>query len=196
MDQFDDKILQELCRDGRLPHTELGRRIGLSASATLRRVQELERQGVIKGYRAVVDPTKLGIQFVALMGVGLKDHTKASQEAFERSITGGAGSQRVSQYHRQYRNICCGWKPQAWLNINAFTPMYSVRFRKLPRLLPMRFSHLRKTSGHKDLSQHEVFGLVALQEEKTGSDRHDQSHDRPGRQLLAWHAERHPCPHP
>ena len=102
MDQFDDKILQELCRDGRLSHTELGRRIGLSASATLRRVQELERQGVIKGYRAVVDPTKLGIQFVALMGVGLKDHTKASQEAFERSIT---AAREVKECHNITGNI-------------------------------------------------------------------------------------------
>lgn len=87
MDQFDEKILRELSRDGRMTHTELGKRVGLSASAIMRRVQDLEQKGVITGYRAVIDPVKIGNSFVALIGVGLKDHTKASQEAFERSIT-------------------------------------------------------------------------------------------------------------
>ncbi|TLP48469.1 Lrp/AsnC family transcriptional regulator [Cohaesibacter sp. CAU 1516] len=86
MDQFDEKILRELSRDGRMTHTELGKRVGLSASAVLRRVQDLEQKGVITGYRAVIDPAKIGNSFVALIGVGLKDHTKASQLAFERSI--------------------------------------------------------------------------------------------------------------
>jgi len=53
----------------------------------LRRVQELERSGVIKGYRAVIDPTKVGIGFVAYVTVGLNSHTKAAQEAFERAIS-------------------------------------------------------------------------------------------------------------
>lgn len=86
MDHFDEKILRELSRDGRMTHTELGKRVGLSASAVLRRVQDLEQKGVITGYRAVIDPAKIGNSFVALIGVGLKDHTKASQLAFERSI--------------------------------------------------------------------------------------------------------------
>ena len=86
MDAFDEKILHELGRSGRMSHTELGRRIGLSASAALRRVQELERKGVIKGYRAIIDPVKLGNGIVAYIGVGLNSHTKAAQEAFERSI--------------------------------------------------------------------------------------------------------------
>ncbi len=87
MDDFDDKILRELQQNGRITHTELGQRIGLSASATMRRVQELERQGVIAGYRAVVDPIKLGNDFVALIAVGLNDHSKASQETFERAMS-------------------------------------------------------------------------------------------------------------
>ncbi|WP_114009416.1 Lrp/AsnC family transcriptional regulator [Cohaesibacter intestini] len=86
MDHFDEKILRALSRDGRMTHTELGKRVGLSASAVLRRVQDLEQKGVITGYRAVIDPAKIGNSFVALIGVGLKDHTKASQLAFERSI--------------------------------------------------------------------------------------------------------------
>ena len=87
LDPIDRKILQALSEDGRISNLALAERVGLSPSACLRRVQELERSGVIKGYRAVLDGRKLGTGFVAYMAVGLKDHTKASQEAFERAIT-------------------------------------------------------------------------------------------------------------
>ncbi|HEX9858504.1 MAG TPA: Lrp/AsnC family transcriptional regulator, partial [Paracoccaceae bacterium] len=72
---------------GRISNLELADRIGLSPSACLRRVQELERSGVIKGYRAVLDPARLGAGFLAYVTVGLSVHTKAAQEAFERAIT-------------------------------------------------------------------------------------------------------------
>lgn len=86
-DRINDLILQELQKNARLSNIDLADRVGLSPSACLRRVQDLERRGVITGYRAVIDKTKLGIGFTAYMTVGLNSHTKASQEAFERSIT-------------------------------------------------------------------------------------------------------------
>ncbi|MGP1396584.1 MAG: Lrp/AsnC family transcriptional regulator [Inquilinaceae bacterium] len=86
MDRIDHRILRELSRDGRVSNIDLAERVGLSASACLRRVKELERTGVIKGYRAVLDRAALGGGFTAYVAVGLSDHTKASQEAFERSI--------------------------------------------------------------------------------------------------------------
>lgn len=87
LDGKSEKILQLLTENGRISNIELADRVGLSPSATLRRVQELERAGVIKGYRAVLDRTALGSGFVAYIGVGLRDHSKASQEAFERAIS-------------------------------------------------------------------------------------------------------------
>ncbi|MEP3347878.1 MAG: Lrp/AsnC family transcriptional regulator [Litoreibacter sp.] len=87
MDQINEKILRELSRDGRISNLDLADRVGLSPSACLRRVQDLERRGVIQGYRAVLDRTQLGTGFAAYVGVGLSDHSKASQEAFERSIS-------------------------------------------------------------------------------------------------------------
>jgi Lrp/AsnC family transcriptional regulator, leucine-responsive regulatory protein len=60
--------------------------VGLSPSACLRRVQELERRGAIRGYRAVLDPGARGVGFVAYITVGLREHTKAAQEAFERAV--------------------------------------------------------------------------------------------------------------
>lgn len=87
MDKKSDEILRVLSADGRISNLELADRVGLSPSACLRRVQDLERRGVIKGYRAVLDRASMGAGFVAYIGVGLKDHSKASQEAFERAIS-------------------------------------------------------------------------------------------------------------
>ncbi len=86
MDTINDHILQELTRDGRISNLDLAERVGLSPSACLRRVQDLERRGVIKGYRAILDRPAMGIGFVAYASVGLNSHTKASQEAFERAM--------------------------------------------------------------------------------------------------------------
>ncbi len=73
-----------------MANLDLAARVGLSPSACLRRVQELERTGVIKGYRAVLDPLKLGTGFVAYVTVGLNSHTKGAQEAFERAVSRAA----------------------------------------------------------------------------------------------------------
>jgi DNA-binding Lrp family transcriptional regulator len=60
IDQTDHKILAALVDDARLSATEIGRRVSLSPSATARRIERLERLGVITGYRATVDHTLLG----------------------------------------------------------------------------------------------------------------------------------------
>jgi len=53
-------------------------------------VQELERAGIIEGYRARLNRAAMGAGFVAYVSVGLNDHSKASQEAFERAIARAA----------------------------------------------------------------------------------------------------------
>ncbi len=86
MDRINQQILQELTRDGRISNLDLADRVGLSPSACLRRVQELERSGVITGYRAVLDRQAMGLGFVTYIGVGLGEHTKEAQQAFERAM--------------------------------------------------------------------------------------------------------------
>ena len=86
LDQINRRILQALSQDGRISNLDLAERVGLSPSACLRRVQELERRGVITGYRAVLDPGAMGVGFVAYIGVGLSSHTKQAQESFERAV--------------------------------------------------------------------------------------------------------------
>ena len=86
MDRYNKRILQELKADGRMTNAQLAEKIGLSPSACLRRVQELEKSGVIAGYRAVIDSNKLGKGFKAFVTVGLSVHTKEAQKQFEQAI--------------------------------------------------------------------------------------------------------------
>ncbi|MFE6627868.1 MULTISPECIES: Lrp/AsnC family transcriptional regulator [Streptomyces] len=67
LDQIDRDILALLQRDGRLTGAEVGRRVGLSQPAASARIQRLEKNGVITGYRAVVDPTALGLNIHAVV---------------------------------------------------------------------------------------------------------------------------------
>ena len=85
-DEKDRHILRILGREGRISNLDLADRVSLSPSATLRRVQALEAAGVITGYRAVLSPEKIGLGFVAYIAVGLSEHTKRSQAAFERAM--------------------------------------------------------------------------------------------------------------
>jgi DNA-binding Lrp family transcriptional regulator len=87
LDDTNRRILRELTRDARISNLDLAARAGLSPSACLRRVQEMERSGLIRGYRAVLDPAQMGVGFVAYVAVGLSVHTKAAQEAFERAMS-------------------------------------------------------------------------------------------------------------
>ncbi|MEZ5894582.1 MAG: Lrp/AsnC family transcriptional regulator [Parvularculaceae bacterium] len=86
IDAINQRILHELERDGRISNADLAQKVGLSPSACLRRVQELERTGVIVGYKAVLNRKTLGTGFTAYVTVGLSEHTKKSQDAFEKAI--------------------------------------------------------------------------------------------------------------
>ncbi|MES1203012.1 MAG: Lrp/AsnC family transcriptional regulator [Pseudomonadota bacterium] len=86
LDDIDRRILRALLADGRISNTDLADRVGLSPSACLRRVQELERSGAITGYRAIISPEARDIGFVAYVSVGLSKHTKEEQQAFEAAM--------------------------------------------------------------------------------------------------------------
>jgi Lrp/AsnC family leucine-responsive transcriptional regulator len=82
MDRTDLLLLAELQRGGRLTNAELAERVHLSASACLRRVQRLEREGVISGYSAQVDAERIGLGLQAFVRVQLRHHDAASIAAF------------------------------------------------------------------------------------------------------------------
>jgi Lrp/AsnC family leucine-responsive transcriptional regulator len=82
LDRIDLLLLAELQRGGRQTNTELAERVHLSPSACLRRVQRLEREGVIAGYRAEVDPERLGLGLQAFVRVQLTRHDAEAVAAF------------------------------------------------------------------------------------------------------------------
>lgn len=86
LDDIDDRILRELSVDARITNVRLADRVGLSPSACLRRVQDLERQGIVAGYRARISRKHLGRSFVAYMMVGLSSQKKVAHKAFERAV--------------------------------------------------------------------------------------------------------------
>jgi Lrp/AsnC family leucine-responsive transcriptional regulator len=67
LDDLDRRLLGALQRDARAGYAELGRLVGLSASAVTERVRRLEESGVITGYTAEVDPERLGLTIMALV---------------------------------------------------------------------------------------------------------------------------------
>jgi DNA-binding Lrp family transcriptional regulator len=86
MDAIDRKMLAELQAEGRLTVTELAQRVQLSVAPCHRRLRELERTGVIRGYRAVVDADAIGLGFEVLVNVTMDREDAATIEAFETGL--------------------------------------------------------------------------------------------------------------
>jgi len=86
VDDIDRRILAELQEHGRLTVTELADRVQLTAAPCHRRLRELERSGVITGYRAVLDPAAVGLGFEALVSVTLERGDAATVAAFEAAL--------------------------------------------------------------------------------------------------------------
>lgn len=86
MDRIDRKILVILQEEGRLTLTELAARVGLSLSSTQRRVRDMERAMVIRGYRAVIDPHALGLAFEALVFVTMRQEDRETLLSFEEAV--------------------------------------------------------------------------------------------------------------
>ena len=86
LDSIDWAILKELQADGSITNVELARRVGLSAPPCLRRVRALEEAGVIKAYRALLDPQALGFEIVCFAMVQLAAQGQAELGAFEERV--------------------------------------------------------------------------------------------------------------
>jgi Lrp/AsnC family transcriptional regulator, leucine-responsive regulatory protein len=86
MDEVDRSILAVLEKHGRISNAELAAKVGLSPSPCLRRVRRLEETGVIRGYRALIDPAAIGRSLRVFVGVRLMRHAHADVVAFERAV--------------------------------------------------------------------------------------------------------------
>ena len=87
LDSIDWAILKELQADGSITNVELARRVGLSAPPCLRRVRALEQAGIIKAYRAMLDPKALGYEIVCFAMVQLDTQGKKELAAFQAFVS-------------------------------------------------------------------------------------------------------------
>jgi Lrp/AsnC family leucine-responsive transcriptional regulator len=86
IDQFDLKILRELSVNGRITVTELAGKVGLTKTPRLARMRRLEARGYIRGYRAVIDPAKVGLGHIAFVEVKLSNTTEHALTAFDAAV--------------------------------------------------------------------------------------------------------------
>ncbi len=86
LDRFDQAILTALSEDGRMSVADLARRIGLSKSPTQARLKRLENVGIITGYRALIDPIRLGLDHIAFVELRLSDTREAALAAFDAAV--------------------------------------------------------------------------------------------------------------
>lgn len=86
LDSYDRAILDVLSRDGRISITDLAREIGLSKTPTQARLRRMEREGVITGYRALLDPIRLGLDHVAFVEVKLSETRERALQAFNEAV--------------------------------------------------------------------------------------------------------------
>ena len=85
LDAADRRILDVLARDGRIPVTELAKRVGLSKTPCQTRIKRLRDDGYILGFRAVLDPARLGLAHVAFVEVRLNDTREPALRAFNEA---------------------------------------------------------------------------------------------------------------
>ena len=86
MDAIDRKIIAQLQEAGRLTVTELAQRVALSVAPCHRRLRELERSGAIRGYRAIIDPAAVGLDFEVLVHVTMDREDTSTIADFEDGL--------------------------------------------------------------------------------------------------------------
>ncbi|MFJ8949110.1 Lrp/AsnC family transcriptional regulator [Streptomyces sp. NPDC102381] len=128
MDAMNRKILTELQMDGRLTITELAARVKLSVSPCHRRLRDLERSGAIRGYRAVVDPSALGLDFEALVFVTLGWEDRDTVASFEEAV---AAVPHVLQAQRLFGDPDYLLRVAA-ADLTAFQQLYDQQLARLP----------------------------------------------------------------
>lgn len=86
LDDYDQAILRVLGAEGRISITDLAGRINLSNTPTQARVKRLEKEGIITGYKAMLDPVKLGMDHIAFVEVKLDDTRETALSKFNTAV--------------------------------------------------------------------------------------------------------------
>jgi len=86
MDKLDRKILKAFQRDARVKNADLARALGVAPSTMLERVRRLEERGYFNGFKAVINPEKLGLTVQAMVSVSLGQHSTKTIRPFEEAV--------------------------------------------------------------------------------------------------------------
>lgn len=86
LDELDRKILSILRADGRITITDLAEAVGLSKTPCQQRLRRLQQNGVILGFRAIIDPAKLGLDHIAFAEVKLNDTRETALAEFNAAV--------------------------------------------------------------------------------------------------------------
>lgn len=146
LDAVDHRILYRLQENGHLSNQDLAEQVSLSPSACLRRVRMLEEQGLIKGYRALLDPAKLGFELEAIVHVSLDQSLVGWHEAF---LAGIALFDEITE---------------ASIVTGASNYILNVRTRNLAAFSTFVEDKLSKIPGVRDLCSHIVMRKVKSRE--------------------------------
>jgi len=87
LDNFDQKIIQLLVADGRMPVNELSEKINLSPTPVSRRLKRLESEAIITGYSALIDERRLGFTFSVFVSVRLEKQIDDELAKFEAVVS-------------------------------------------------------------------------------------------------------------
>lgn len=141
LDEVDRAIIANLVNDARLSNTELARRVHLTPAPCLRRVQRLEAAGVLRGYRAVVDPAASGRGFEVIVAVEIRLNDAGTVEAFEEAV---AALDEVTEVHRMLG------KPDYFVRVNvadgsAYERFVMERLTRLPAISTLVSHQTMKT---------------------------------------------------
>ena len=86
LDSIDLRILSALQADGRLTNVELADLVGLSPSPCLRRVKRLEREGVIRGYRAIINRRAVSLGLTVFTEIKVNRHNRANADGLQKAL--------------------------------------------------------------------------------------------------------------
>lgn len=127
--------------------TDLAKEIGLSKSPTQARLRRLEAEGVIAGYRAMLDPVRLGLDHVAFVEVKLDDTREAALKAFNKAVV---QMPEVEQAHMMASNFDYLLKVRT-TNMSAYRTVLGEKISALP--------HVSSTSTFVVMEAVKEFGL-------------------------------------
>ena len=147
LDDADRRILNRLRLDARITNSALAAEVGLSPSACLRRLRLLESEGIISGYRAVLNAEQLGIELEAIVHLSLR--------------------QDVEDWHETFIKKVQGWPEvaSAYVITGASNYVLRVQARNLKHFSDFIVNHLNRTAGVMDIRSEIVLQKIKDRDE-------------------------------